>query len=70
MLNVIPKPQQKVISQKVIKKKPSRREIDEELDVIKENLQRKKLYSIEKEIYEEYNVIKRRFLRKIFKKRK
>ena len=36
--------------------------------MIKENLQRKKLYPIEKEINDDYNVIKRRFLRKIFKK--
>ena len=48
----------------MIKKKPSRREIDEELDVIKENLQRKKLNSLEKEINDDYNMIKRRFSRK------
>ena len=47
---------------KVIKKKESsRKEIEEEFDVIKENLQKKKLYSIEKESNDDYNVIKRRF---------
>ena len=54
----------------VIKRKPSNKEIEEEFDVIRENLQRKKLYSIEKETNDDYKVIKRRFLRKIFKKRK
>ena len=46
---------------KVIKKESSRKEIEEEFDVIKENLQKKKLYSIEKESNDDYNVIKRRF---------
>ena len=44
----------------VIKRKSSNKEIEEELDVIKENLQRKKLYSIEKELDDE-SVIKGEF---------